>query len=316
MKKIVHILFFITLLFSINSTVVFSKEPNCLLLKAQGEIEYSKDGIKWKKINRNKFLFEGYYVRTGSNGLCMLLNHKTNYVREMKKNSKVMIKSKDISVISGVLSESKFIGTLTGGLSNKFIAIHNYTTVIRSVPSRSRIKLYTINSITLSNKYPYLVWKNIGDDYLYRLIIGKKSIDVPASPRDMIRFKLEQITQGEYKYKIQVLNNNGQILYDPNKMKILKWLSKKEDAEIEIKRKKINDLFNSNFITGSYLDDQGLKVAAMDYYHEFFLDNPNNFEMMPFLIKIYEDLKLTDLKTSLLKIYNNRIFNFSDIVVH
>ena len=268
-------------------------------------MEYSKDNVKWKRINRNKFLFNGYYVRAGNNGSCKLLNQKTNTVRTLSSNSSVVINSEGASLVTGKLSDSTPAGTLTGGLKKKFSTIHKYTTVVRSSPSPKRIRLYTPNNFVLSEMYPYLVWENVSEAFMYRLVIGNKVIDIPGSHRDYVRYKVTQLPPGEHKFKIQVINSDGQVVYTTRENSTIRFMSAQENTTLEKKVNSIIDNFGNGIILGNFLDEQGFKVAAMDNYHNFLNESPYNTEMMPFLIKIYEDLKLNKLRCSLTTVYNN-----------
>jgi len=306
MKSFFIKVFTIFLITSILASIdVFSKLPVVLLLKSKGMVEYSRDDLKWEKIIKNKFLYENYYVRTSKDGLCKLLLHETSKVRDMYSNTKIKVESNKIKLISGNLSESKFTDAISESLHKKYSSIDKkYSKIVRFSPSKKRVRLYTAENIVLSDDFPYFVWENVGSEYTYRLIIGKKSIDVPGSPRDLIRFKVPQLPSGQYKYKIQVINSKRDIVYDPLEMNSIRWMSIEETITIKEKINSIKTIFNSHFLLGDYMDEQGLKVNAMDIYHNFFLDNPYNYEMMPFLIKVYDDLKLCKLRSGLLSIYN------------
>jgi hypothetical protein len=52
------------------------------------------------------------------------------------------------------------------------------------------------------------------------------------------------------------------------------------------------------------MEEKGLIVVAMDEYRQFFDQYPDENQMRPYLIKIYNDLNLSDLKLSEIKKYN------------
>ena len=53
---------------------------------------------------------------------------------------------------------------------------------------------------------------------------------------------------------------------------------------------------DNGFLLGNVLDEYGFKVAAMDRFREFLSENPDINEVRPFLMKVYDDLKLRHLK--------------------
>jgi hypothetical protein len=59
------------------------------------------------------------------------------------------------------------------------------------------------------------------------------------------------------------------------------------------KRKQIEALaLEDGFLIANLMDDEGLKVAAMDIFREFMAENPEANEIRPFLIKVLSDLHL------------------------
>lgn len=58
------------------------------------------------------------------------------------------------------------------------------------------------------------------------------------------------------------------------------------------------------FVRTDLLEQEGLHVAVMDSYREYFLENPDDNDMRPLLIQAYSDLKLTNLKDNEARLYN------------
>ncbi|CAN2041808.1 Secreted protein [Candidatus Magnetomoraceae bacterium gMMP-15] len=299
------VIFFAIMLY-VCTAMASSKAPVAMLLQPQGQVEYSKDGQKWKKVKRNKFLFEGYRVKTGADARCKLINQQTNLITKMGINSEVEIHADGIKAISGNLIESSSEVNLLAGLKRMFAKAQKYTVVRRAAKKKGKIKLITIKNITLSDDYPDLVWKNLGSEYSYRLIIDNRVFDVQPSSDDMVRFKLNQMKPGEFNYTVQVIKD-GKIVYSPEKKRSLKWMSDNEKKDFKKGKNAINQLGAENsFLIGYYMETYELTVAAMDQYRQFFSENPDENEMRPFLIKVYNDLKLTNLKKEETDRYNNK----------
>ena len=58
------------------------------------------------------------------------------------------------------------------------------------------------------------------------------------------------------------------------------------------------------FLETNVLESNGLYVAAMDAYREYFRENPEDNDMRPLLIQSYQDLKLSNLRESEARLYN------------
>ena len=303
--KSILIIFF-SLLFLHQNVLAGPEKPVTMLFQAKGMVEYSKDGKKWKKVRRNKFLFEGYLVKTGENGSCKLLNQKTNKTKLLAENSEIEILSNGAKATKGSLTEVSSFGNLLGDLTRKYDEAQRakYTVVRRAVNKPERIKLSTARSITLCKKYPDLVWENIGPEYSYRLEINDNAYEISSSKEKLVRFSIKNLKPGSHRYCVHVLKDN-KIIYSPNKRKrtIVNWLE--DDKQIQQGIEAIVKIDSENgFLIGNFLEEQGLFVAAMDEYRKFFNENPQENEMRPFLIKIYNDLKLTSLKQEEIDKYN------------
>ena len=58
------------------------------------------------------------------------------------------------------------------------------------------------------------------------------------------------------------------------------------------------------FLETNLLEEQGLYIAAMDAYREYFQQNPDDNDMRPLLIQSYQVLKLSNLRESEARLYN------------
>ncbi|MDM8524032.1 hypothetical protein QUF80_11750 [Desulfococcaceae bacterium HSG8] len=287
------------------TVMAWSNEPTALLLQVKGTVEFRNGAKEWKQVNRNKFLFNGYQVRTGGGGSCKLLNQQTNTIRVMQEDSEVEIGEAAVKLIKGKLSEGQPSVDFIGNLKRKFAKVQKYTVVLRSVRKGISADNSSANPIKLSEDYPDLVWENAGPGCSYRLVVGEKVFDIPPADGDMVRFRLKQLNPGQSDYRVQVIRNG---IPEPGNRGTLRWMTGDESEAFRKGLKSIQEIDPDNgFLMGNYMDEQGLRIAAMDQYLTFFNKNPNANEMRPFLIKIYNDLKLKKLERKEINFYNSRI---------
>ena len=275
--------------------------PAGLLIQPKGEISYRKSNKPaWKKVraNRLKPLFPGVTLKTGPDGKGRLLDQTTGLVRELGANTEIEVAENEFRIINGTLSEPlKENGTLFADLGNRFKKSQRYTTVRRS--AGTGFKFSTAPKLTLSTAYPELAWDNPGAEYAYRLIVdGKAVAEIPAGAKEnMIRYALSELSPGPHSYRVEALKN-GEIFYAPKKDSALTWLSSEEEhalkASLTQARQQISD---DGFTLGSLLEKRGLTVAAMDEYHRFFSNSPEEWEMRSILIATYHALRLRALKS-------------------
>ncbi|MEO5362218.1 MAG: hypothetical protein H7838_01135 [Magnetococcus sp. DMHC-8] len=268
--------------------------PVAMLTQVQGDVQVSKDGKEWKKVDRNKFLFAGYQVKTGADGAGKLVNQTTNLTRDIAAGSVVEITETDAKAVAGKLSEAaQDSGNLVDGVGQRFDKAQRYTTVRRSVEKKAtEVKLDTIGEITLSAAHPDLIWSGMGKEYAYRLVIDGKSHNVAATDSDLVRFTVPALTPGEHEYRVDVLKGS-EAVYEPKKSGKIKWLSSDEEKQIAAGLAQIDKTSpNDNLSKAVFLDGKGVAVSAMDHYRKYFDSNADDTDMYPMLIKAYHDLKL------------------------
>ena len=280
--------------------------PVAMLTQTKGDVKVSKDGKKWKKVRRNKFLFAGYQVKTGADGTGKLVNQATSMTREIGANSIVKITKKDAEAVSGTLSAAKQdSGNLVSGLGKRFSKAQRYTTVRRSVEKKKKLKLATVSKITLSDTYPDLVWSGLGKEYSYTLLIdGKSTHDVPATSGSMVRFTVPKLSPGIHKYQVLVLKDGKQVYPTEKDAKKaaqkagkITWLSKDEEGQILGTLAKIEESSPGDaLLKAIFMEEKALHVSAMDLYTTYFDANADDTDMYPMLIKAYHDLKLMEMK--------------------
>jgi len=204
------------------------------------------------------------------------------------------------------ISDHNAIHSYLDDIHEQFMNALRYNIVQRSVSSaHANLELNTAKKVKISRKYPDLVWQHIGPEYSYRLIIDQAyfeiSVDKDAS---IVRFTTRELSSGPHKYMVQVLKD-GVVVYHPPKAHTLIVLSDKEQEDLLEEKQFIEEINPENrFLLGNYMEEKGLIVVAMDEYRRFFEQNPDENQMRPYLIKIYNDLKLSDLKLAEIKKYN------------
>jgi hypothetical protein len=281
----------------VGSEAFAKSPPISMLIQVKGKIEYSKNGTKWKKVRRNKFLFEGYYVKTGSDGSAQLINQTTNMSRDVGPNTEFKIAKHGGELISGHLSKpNKAAGGLSASLNKRFAKAQRYTTVRRSVEKKKKMKLNLIKQITLSDAHPDLVWQGMGSDISYRVNIDGTPHMVAPVNGNIVRFTVSGLSAGAHKYSVDLIKA-GKTVYKAKKSYKLNWLGGKSLSKFNeglhlVKSSAPGD----DFLVANYLEEQGMTVAAMDMYRQYFTENADDIDMYPMLIKSYHDLKLASMK--------------------
>lgn len=281
----------------VGSEALAKSPPVSMLTQVKGKIDYSKNGTKWKKVRRNKFLFEGYTVRTGGDGSAKLVNQTTNMSRDVGPNTEFKISAKGGELISGSLSKpSKASGSLSASLNKRFAKAQRYTTVRRSINKKKKMKLNTIKNVTLSATHPDLVWQAMGSDISYRVSIDGTSHTVPAVSGKMVRFTVPALSDGKHEYKVDLMKD-GKAIYEQKKNSKLIWLGGSSLSTFNQGLKAVKAAApGDDFLIANYMEEQVMAVAAMDMYRKYFTENADDIDMYPMLIKAYHDLKLKDLK--------------------
>jgi hypothetical protein len=279
--------------------------PQFLLFKPKGQVQYSCDGQHWSAVTRNKFLFQNDHIQTGKDSSCMLLAQKDSTIQSMSENSSMIINKNGLVKKNGVITKTGSVNYLLGNINKKYFKALRCSVLRRSASTSPSYQLKTAKKITVSSKYPDLVWQHVGPEYSYRLNIDSHSFDITADNNaSTVRFSLPALKSGCHKYFVTVLKD-GNPFYEPSKKRKLYFMSEKEQAQLLNQKKAIEEIDPENgFLLGNFLEEKGLIVAAMDYYRHFFERNPEENQMRPFLIKVYSDLRLSQLKKAEINRYN------------
>lgn len=295
------------LLISLTSGQLMAKEPPVAkLVQVKGEVQYSRNGTKWSPVRRTKYLFSGYHIRTGDNGGGKLIDQTSGESQDLGKNSAIAIVDGAVVVVSGTLSAPETDdSSLFDSLVNKFAKAQRYTTVRRSVDKGEDVcdsKVRTVRMLTVSPNHADLVWRNACPEFSYKLVIdGNEPIVIPAqSTSEMIRYSVADVSPGEYKYRVEVMDNDGTV-YIPKKESAFVVMSAAEEKQMQELLVVAGD---DIVLEATVLEDKGLYVAAMDAYRVYFQENPDDNDMRPLLIQSYQDLKLSNLRESEARLYN------------
>jgi len=306
MTKFIRMLSVSALVWMYLVPAMAADDPVAMIIDAKGEVVYSSDGQAWKSVNRNKFLFEGWRVKTGNNGMCKILKHHCETIEVLAGDTEIEMDSSATRVLAGNISDTRPARSFGAFLKRRFASVQKHT-VTRAVKSEKEIRLKTAENITISEEYPELAWENPGSEYTYQFFIGDRVFDVPGTDKDIVRFRVPVQIPGENAYCVNVLYK-GEVLYAPEDRGTLKCLSDEEKKKFRMELARILEIAPDNrFLLGGFMEENGFKVVAMDHYRDFLHENPEAEEVRPFLVRVLGDLELEKLKKAELeRIKNHR----------
>lgn len=296
MKRLVLIfsIFFLT----VSSLYAGSKDPVGVLFQVKGKVEYTKNGKKWKKVRRNKFLFSGYQIRVGQKGSGKVTIQSTGESLKLSPNSLIKVTKNGLQAKRGKILAAESTNKLMSGLMKKFTRSQSYTTVRRSY-DQNKLKLETARKMTLSEAYPHLVWENLGNAYSYRLVLGDQVYHIPATDDSIVRVKIKPF-EGKKTYKIDAIKGGKiAVSLEPFKKRgketlhSASWLKQADRQQFQNDVRDIQKTYGeSSFMLGSFFEKQDMWVAAMDQYRQYLSENPDEIEMSPYLFRVYKKLQL------------------------
>jgi hypothetical protein len=288
------------------------KDPAGVLFNVQGLVEYSKDGTKWKKVRRNKFLFSGYQIRTGPDATGNLLSQKSGENFKLSSGALVKITDAEFETVQGSMEPDETAGALTQALMKKFSKAQSYTTV-RRAPKKD-LDLQAAREIVLCDSYPNIAWPNQGENLSYRIEVGEVQYDVPATGDPIVQVQIKPF-KGEQDYVIHVLEN-GEIISSlqpyqkrgEEKKHQLIWMDDDKSKALLTAVSEIESNFPDNyFMLGGVFEEEKMWVAALDQYQKYLAENPDEIEMKPYLFRVYKKLMLKDLYTKELAAFQKEI---------
>jgi len=286
LKTIVYVGFSLLLLSPV-SAFAGGKDPAAVLSQVKGSVEYSKDGQRWKKVRRNKFLKEGYHIRSGADGKGSLTIQASGDGFILGPNTTFHIQKGKVVADKGSLKAAKS-SALVAGLMRRFDQSQTYTTVRRSASSK-KVRVRSARSLSLSDQHPELVFENPGEEYSFQVKVGDKTYKVPASKNNLVRAKIAPFT-GSQPYSINVYKGSKQVFamkpYRKGKEKLsreLKWLSRAESKSLANQVNETRQAFPGNDAMLSKVYEQaGLFVPAMDAYKNYLVESPDDEDIYPY----------------------------------
>jgi hypothetical protein len=307
MKKL--ILSLIVCLMATATLFAQQTDPVAVLFQVKGKVEYTKDGQNWMRVRRSKFLFSDYQVRSGPDGSGKVTIKESGENFDLVPNSLVNVTKDGLVADKGAVVAGEDSGRLVSGLMQRFSKSQSYTTVRRS-HSQPDIKIDAVRSISLTDRYPDIVWENLGDEYSYQVSVGDENYHVPATKDDYVRLTVKPFT-GEAVLKITAMKNGNPVVsLQPFRSRgqeafhTVKWLCDSEKEEID---KTISELQASygedSFMLGSYFEKQDMWVASMDQYRRYLSEYPDEIEMTPYLFRVYQRLRLDNLYRQELEVW-------------
>ena len=224
------------------------RQPAGMLIEVKGKIEYSKKGKKWRKVRRNKFIYDKYFVRVGDGGSVKFLNQETNETTALTPGSEIQVTKKGLKGDQRRFGRNRLRRWVAYGSKGKqFKKTQKYTTVRRSVKKEGiHLKLAT-NTVT--DEFSEVAWQNVGKDYHYKLHIGVKdrktrkfkpeiSYDVPGTEPPLVRVKIDPIKKIKNTW---LRSSRARNLYLKQKTETWKHFQRKPKA-FEQQREKVRSL--------------------------------------------------------------------------
>ncbi|MBF0451263.1 MAG: hypothetical protein HQK75_11215 [Candidatus Magnetomorum sp.] len=286
------------------SVIIFQAEsyakrgPVGLLIQVQGDVYHSYRGKSEKKVYRNMFLFSGSTIVTKAGSTCRLIDQINSTLIDLSENTEIQLIDNGIHVVKGNISEGPINGGLLNGIRRKYARAQRYSSIQRNARKKVEIDFFTAKSMTISKKYPDIVWENLGPEYTYILHISGKAFVIKPSndEKDLVRYSLIDILPGQYSYQVEVVKNDTVVATSKADHQII-VLSDKEQLDIDNSGECLKKISSNNpFLQAYILDDKGLTVAAMDLLREDSSQNHHNNDTRLFLIKTYSDLELKKCK--------------------
>lgn len=286
-------------IFSSSFLIAGTSDPVAVLFKVKGHIEYSKNGTRWKRVRRNKFLFEGYQIRSDESGSGRITNRTSGKEFVLKPNSILKISAGDILMAKGELIDSQQSNVLLSSLMKRFTRSQSYTTVRRKA-NTSRLSLKLSRHIVVSETFPTIAFENLGNQLSYKVIIGEESYMVPAADGDIVTVKIAPF-EGTLPVSILVFDNKGLQVAQlqpfrsrgVEKRHTVHWMTEDEQNTFHQTFQTISENYPDNlFMLGSFLEKEQMWIGAMSYYKQYLTENPEEIEMTPYLFRVYKKLKL------------------------
>jgi hypothetical protein len=307
MKRLIFAIIFCSIIGSL--LYARTKDPVAVLFQAKGNVEYTKNGVKWKKVRRNKFLFSGYQIRSGETGSGVITNRISGEDSLLQPNTTFVVTEKGLKVKDGKLVESKTSNALMAGLIKRFSRSQSYTTVRRSADQRSN-GFDIVRHLIVTDDYPYLIWENLDQKYRYELTVGSDFYSIDPTKELVVRVKIKPFKDTK-QIRLKAFQGSKEItqLQPYKKQGDLKnhtihWMTESEKRLFDDSIRTIQNKYPDNaFMLGSFFEKEQMWSAAMDQYKIYLEENPDEIEMTPYLFRVYKKLKFKNIYKDELKLW-------------
>lgn len=273
---------------SISNFAYAVNDPSAVLSKAVGDVTYSKDGQKWKKVRRNKFLYQGYQVRV--NGSCMVCVQKDDKCVKFGSGSKFIVTEDGLAVTHGDFESMDDQSRMMSGLMKRFTKAQVYTTVRRSSVGAF---FKPFRTMTLSDKYPKL-YLHKQPNSTYEVTVGDYIIkgDDIYDDEDIVIVKVPKFDGSRFVSIKIIRDGKSEIFNQYRSIGQLQPITVSWNNEIDAEANKILRETDNFFLVGSYYESQGAYVAALDNYY-LYLNDTGEIEMTPYAFRLLKKLNLT-----------------------
>lgn len=212
--------------------------------------------------------------------------------------------------INQLMSNDWYLGLVPEALSR----IHPKQFDIPFQKSHSQTKLppKLIENLVVSDSFPYIVWEGLGEKVSYELWVGGVRYAVPANPSDIIAVRIEKFEGVAYVQLNAFLNGviiSGDASVENREyenVNSLKWVA--DNRVLGLIPQTFKDLPMKEIVkVGRLLEKEDMWVAAMSCYRQFSLENPEELEIIPYLLRTYRKLNLK-------KTYQKEMENWSSLM--
>ncbi|MDT8447892.1 MAG: hypothetical protein RRB13_13455 [bacterium] len=318
MSKLLTFLFALALTMSFGFSqapeiIAAPDEPVAVLSQVKGEVEYSKDGKKWRAVRRNKFLKADYLIRSGADGSGKVMLQASGDTFELGPNTEFIVKDGKLVAKKGKLAAAGESSALVAGLMKRFDKSQSYTTVRRAASSK-KVEVESARELTLSDAYPYIVFESAGEQFSYEVKVGNEVYKVSPTKEELVRLKVKPF-KGNVVYSIDVLKSGKKVFtmkpYRKGREQLdrqLSWLSEGKERELAAQAKQIQEAFPGNDALLSKLYEQeGLYVAAMDSYRDYLKANPDDEDIYPYYFWVIKKQLFLD------ELYRNEMTKYKEL---
>ncbi len=285
MKKFVVLL--IVMMYIGTFAYAGTRDPLAVLSNSSGDVTYSKDGQKWKKVRRNKFLYKNYQVRV--NGSCTVCLQIDGSCVKFKDFNKFTVTENGLVVSHGNFEKIHQQSQLMSGLMKRFTKAQSYTTVRRSAKGAF---FKPFRTMTLTDKYPKL-YLHKQPNSTYDVIIGGETITTDSIYDDdnIVIVKVPKF-EGSRFVSIKITRNGKtETFHRYSKRGRQQPITVSWSNELDKKANKIFEETGNKFLVGAYYESKGAYVAALDNYNAYLQEN-DELEMAPYSFRILKKLKL------------------------